>query len=61
MVIITGFNGAFVKSSAVGLVGTGFTSQIQFRLRAGFKGSMGRCKATTPSSLSLTSNSNNGK
>ena len=39
-------------SSANGLIGTGFAS----RYRCVFKGPMGMCKATTPSSLSLTSN-----
>ena len=45
------------KSSANGLVGTGFASQYWLHPRASFKCPMGRCKATTPSSFSLTSNS----
>ena len=48
---ITGPSGAVAKSLANGLVGTRFISQYQF-----FKSTMGRCKATAPSSLSLTSN-----
>ena len=38
------------------LVGTGFASRYPLHHRVGFKGPMGRGKATTPSSLSLTSN-----
>ena len=52
----TGPDGAVAMSSANGLVGTGFTSRYRLQPRAGFKDPMGRCKATTPSSLSLTSN-----
>ena len=33
-----------------------YTSRYQLQPRADFKGPMGRCKATTPSYLSLTSN-----
>ena len=50
---VTGPDGALVMSSANGLgshLGTGSNPE-----RA-FKGPMGRCKATTPSSFSLTSN-----
>ena len=43
--------------SANGLVGTVFKSLYRFQPSAGFlKDPMGRCKATTFSSLSLTSN-----
>ena len=42
-------------SSANGLVGTGFASRHRLQHRAGLKGSVSRCKVTTPSSLSLTS------
>ena len=55
----TGHDGAVVKSSANGLIGTGFASQYRLQPSAGcwfFKCSMGRYKATTPSSFSLTSN-----
>ena len=48
---ITGPDGAVAQSSTKGLVGTGY----QLQPGSGFKGSMGRCKATTPS-FSLTSN-----
>ena len=41
-------------SSGNGLVGTGFASQYRLNTERGFKGPMGM--ATTPSSLSLTSN-----
>ena len=44
----TGPDGAVAKSSANGLVGTRFVSRYWLRPRAG---SMGRCKATTPSSF----------
>ena len=50
----TGPAGAVAKSSANGLVGTGFASRSN--PERVFKDPMGRCKATTPSSLSLTSN-----
>ena len=46
-------DGAVAKASANGLVGTGFASRYRYRV---FKGPMGGCMATTPSSLSLTSN-----
>ena len=52
---MTGLDGAVATSSANGLVGTGFTSQYRLQQRAGFKGPMGRCKATTPSYVSVTS------
>ena len=45
----TGLDGAVAKSSANVLVGTGIASRIFL------KGPMGRCKATTPSSFSITS------
>ena len=48
--------GAIAMSSANGLVGTGFACRYRIQPRPGFKGPMGRCKATTPSSFSLTSN-----
>ena len=51
-----GHDGAVVMLSANGLVGTRFTSQYQLQPREGFKDPMGRCIASTPSSLSLTSN-----
>ena len=54
--MVTGPHGAVAMSSANGLVGTGIVSRYQLQSRAGFKGPMGRCKATKPSSLSLTSN-----
>ena len=47
---------AVTMSSANGLVGTGFESQYRLQPRASFKGPLGRCKATTSSSFSLTSN-----
>ena len=50
----TGPNGTVAMSSANGLVGSGFISGSN--PEQVFKGPMGRCKATTPSSLSLTSN-----
>ena len=43
-------------SSADGLEGTGFASRYQLQPRVFFKGPVDRCKTTTPSSLSLTSN-----
>ena len=43
-------------SSAMGLVGTGFASWYWLNPEQVFKSPVGRCKATTPSSLSLTSN-----
>ena len=53
----TGFGGTVAMSSANGLVGTGFASRYRLLPRAGcLKAQMGRCKATTLSSLSLTSN-----
>ena len=52
----TGPDGAVVMSSANGLVGTGFASRYRLQSRAVFKDPMGRCKTTTPSSLSLASN-----
>ena len=53
----TGFGGTVAMSSANGLVGTGFASRYRLLPRAGFlKAQIGRCKATTLSSLSLTSN-----
>ena len=42
----TGPDGSVAMSSTNGLVGTGFAFQSGF-----FKGPMGRCKVTTPSSL----------
>ena len=53
--MMTGPDGAMAKSLANGLVGTGFVSRYRLQPIADFKGPMGRCKATTPSSLSLTS------
>ena len=47
---------AVAMSSANELVGAGFASRYSLQPRVGFKGPMGRCLATTPSSLSLTSN-----
>ena len=55
-VTVSGPDGGVVMSSANGLVGTGFTSRYRLQPGACFKGPMGRRKATTPSSLSLTSN-----
>ena len=52
----TGPNGAVAKSSVNGLVGTGFASRYGSNPELVFKGPMGRCKVTIPSSLSLTSN-----
>ena len=52
----TGPDGAVAMSSANGLVGTGFASSTQIVfvfLKAHW---IVRCKTTTPSSLSLTSN-----
>ena len=49
-------DGAVAISLANGLVGTGFASQYWLQPRVDFKGPVGRCKATTPSSFSLTSN-----
>ena len=44
-------------SSANGLVDTGFVSLYRLRPESGvLKAYLGRCKATAPSSLSLTSN-----
>ena len=51
-----GLDFAMAKSSANGQGGTGFASGYRLILRAGFKSPMGRCKATTHSSFSLTSN-----
>ena len=45
----TGPDGAVLMLSANELVDTGFASRYRV-----FKGPMGRCKATTPYSLSLT-------
>ena len=42
------------KTSANGLVGTGFTSWYRLQHNTGYKGSVDRCKATIPSSFSLT-------
>ena len=50
--MVTGPDGAVAKSLPNGVICTGFASLYQER---GFKGPMGRCNATTPSSLSLTS------
>ena len=53
---VTSPDGAVAMSSANGLVGTGShlgTGSNPVRV---FKGPMGRCKATTHSSLTLTSN-----
>ena len=47
---------ASMVSLANGLVCTGFASRYRLQPRAVFKDPMGRCLATTPSSLSLTSN-----
>ena len=52
----TGLDGAVAMSSVNGLIGTGFASQYRLQPKRGFKGPIGRCKETTPSSLSLTSN-----
>ena len=52
----TGPDGAVVMSSANGLVGTGSYLGTGCNPERDFKGPMGRCKATTPSSFSLTSN-----
>ena len=49
-------DGAVAMSLANGLVGTGIASRYRLQPRAGSKGPVGRCKATTPSSFSLTSN-----
>ena len=48
--------GVSAMSSVNRLVGTGFASRYRLQPRDVFKGPVGRCKATTPSSLSLTSN-----
>ena len=48
-------DGAVVKLSANGLVGTGFASRYRSNQELAFKGPLSRRKATTPSSLSLTS------
>ena len=53
---ITGADGAVAMSSANGLVGTVFASRYWLQPQRVFKGPMGRCMATTPSSLSLPSN-----
>ena len=53
----TGPDGSVVMASANGLVGTGFASRYQLQIpERVFKDPTGRCVATTPSSLSLTSN-----
>ena len=53
----TGLDSAVVMSSTNGLVDTGFASRYRLQPRACFlKDPMGRCMATTPFSLSLTSN-----
>ena len=49
-------DGAVAISLANRLVGTGFILRYQLQPRAGFSGSMGRCKATIPTSFSLTFN-----
>ena len=54
--VVTGPDGAVVMSSANGPVGTGFASHTGSNPERVFKGPMGRCMATTLSSLSLTSN-----
>ena len=52
-----GRDDAVAMSSVNGLVDTGFASRYRLQPRVGFfKGPMGRCNATTPSSFSLTSN-----
>ena len=53
---LTSPDGVVAMTSANGLVGTGFASRYRLQPRTIFKHPMGRCKATTPSSLSLTSN-----
>ena len=50
MFYVTGPNGAVAMSSTNGLIGTGSNPEQVF------KAPMGRCKTTTPSSLSLNSN-----
>ena len=52
----TGPDGAVVISSANGLVGTGSYLGTGCNPERVFKSPMGRCKATTHPSLSLTSN-----
>ena len=52
----TGPDGAMVMSSVNGLVGTGFASRYWPNPERVFKTPVGRCMATAPSSLSLTSN-----
>ena len=48
---------AVAISSADGLIGTGFASRYRLQPRTFFfKGPMGRCKATTPSSNKITIN-----
>ena len=49
-------DGAVVMSSANGLVGTGSYLGTGSNPERVFKGPVGRCMATTPSSFSLTSN-----
>ena len=51
----TGPDGTVAMSSVNGLVGTGFASRYRLQPRAVPVG-VGRCKAITPSSFSLTSN-----
>ena len=53
---LTGPDGVVAMSSPNGQVGTGFASRYRLQPRGIFKGPMGRGKATTPSSLPLTSN-----
>ena len=54
--IVKCFIPAVAMSSANGLVDTRLANRYRLQPRVSFKGSMGRCEATTPSSLSLTSN-----
>ena len=52
----TDADGSVAKSSAKGLVGTGFASRYRLQPKQVFKGTMSRCNVTTPSALLLTSN-----
>ena len=55
-VCLTGPDGAVTMSSANGLVGTGFVSRYRLQPERVFKGPMGKCKATTASFISFTTN-----
>ena len=52
----TTFDGAVAKTWANGLVCSGIKSWYQLQPRHVFKSPIDKCKATTPSSLSLTTN-----